>query len=186
MDKQTFENLTPEDELNLLKEELLNSSNRGKEPEEKPTVYATIVDDIESNKVAPSFRNPRCAKYMNLRGSESYVGVVSKTQPNASMTIEEIYARISQGKPIADSALSDMTSKRDAGYDSDARTREATLQDMWEQPYSSPEGTLDRVQEVRDRYAALIQTLQAQRLARQQQQQQQEPPKQQQQQEPQQ
>lgn len=94
----------------------------------------------------------RHRQYTQFIDSEDYSDTESLTQPNASMTIEEIYKRISQGKPIAANAI-DVASKRNAGYDSDFETREESLEAIWNEPFTSPAGTLDRVQEMNDRVA---------------------------------
>lgn len=119
------------------------------------------------------FQNKRISRYTHTTDGEDYSMTESQTQPNASMTIEAIYKRISQGKPITDTNLMDLTSSRDGGYDT-YQDRDQSLQDMWDEPFTQPLGTLDRVQEVNDRVRHLQElVLQQQQQLKQQQQQQQ-------------
>lgn len=89
----------------------------------------------------------RHAMYAVSIDSEDYSDAPSSTVPNASMTIEAIYKRIAQGKPVVDNLMQSMTSIRDDGYDGQFKDSEASLNEAWEHPYQSPCGTLDRVEE---------------------------------------
>lgn len=132
-----------------------------------------VVNDFADTAV---FMRKRLARYSHTTSSEDYSATESQTQPNASMTIEAIYKRVSQGKPISDTNLMDMTSKRDVGYDSDVSTRAESLDALWREPFEQPEGTLERMQEMSDRYRKASEALAAaQQRMQQQQQQQQEP-----------
>lgn len=105
------------------------------------------------------YGNGRLRRYVHTLDSEDYSETKTMTVPNASMTIEEIYKRISQGKPMADTNLTGMTSQRDGGYDSDSETRAESFEAMWAEPFTQPLGTLERAQEMQDRYNQISQKM---------------------------
>lgn len=161
--------MTLEERIAYLKDELkeatrqkeapssLNIPKLSREQRLKLTrVSSTVLYGIPGD---TSYNTHRQARYTHTVDSEDYSATKTMTVPNASMTIEEIYKRISQGKPMADTNLTGMTSQRDAGYDSDAETRAESFEAMWAEPFTQPLGTLERAQEMQDRYNQISQKM---------------------------
>lgn len=108
--------------------------------------------EVVTDEVTDRPTNGRLRRYLRGVHSEDYTNTDDQCTPNASMSVVDIFRRLSQGKPIYDTNYTDYSSSRDAGYDSTAKDRDISLQELWDAPYTQPLGTLERVQETADRY----------------------------------